>query len=679
MIVTEPMKQLIAVIRDTDADAVTKGLLNAGVLHFIQVSEIERNAHVDAMVPQIPQSRISETRKQVENYLAMLKVVPQVEKGLDAAGIEPLDLGTANRFIDALSLSVQDIRNKQKEIQQDILKLEDLKRQLDMFGDIKAGLYTRSSYSFLTIQTGRILSTRLPDFTKEIAAMPNVQLNFGQDATGTNILLITMKREDRKVNEILDRFGWVDVRLTEGSEEIKENVFADLDAKLARLHSDQDRLLNESYRIVSEKKEELSKMWVHLRTNELYYSIQSYFSRTAKTMLFTGWVPAGSQKALDRIIIAATGGKCYMEWYTPQEMQKMGVKAQDIPVQLKNPKLLSPFQTLVTNWSIPEYGTIDPTPFVAVTYFIMFGLMFGDVCQGFIIGALGLLGSFYFRKRDQGYFQLCNLMIYCGMAAILAGIAFGSYFGFQWFKPLWFNYHGIVFPEAGAEPLAGSVKTIYDILGITIWFGIAVIGLGILFNWVNLISKRKWFHLFFDKCGFLGSFLYFAGVYTAFYYVGHDYKALPDANFLGLFIGIPVLILLAKAPIEFALHRGHNPEKKLTVGTVLNFIMEWVIELLEIFSGYLANTLSFMRVAGLGIAHVSLMVSFRVLAESAGGGAGIFTIQGMIILVAGNALVIALEGFSAGIQSLRLNYYEFFSKYFVGNGKAYAPVSLRNR
>jgi V/A-type H+-transporting ATPase subunit I len=102
--------------------------------------------------------------------------------------------------------------------------------------------------------------------------------------------------------------------------------------------------------------------------------------------------------------------------------------------------------------------------------------------------------------------------------------------------------------------------------------------------------------------------------------------------------------------------------------------MEWVVGILEIFTGYLANTLSFMRVAGLGIAHVSLMAAFQSISEMAGGG-----IAGIAILVLGNILVIGLEGLSAGIQALRLNYYEFFSKYFTGKGIAYNPISLKNR
>jgi V/A-type H+-transporting ATPase subunit I len=107
--------------------------------------------------------------------------------------------------------------------------------------------------------------------------------------------------------------------------------------------------------------------------------------------------------------------------------------------------------------------------------------------------------------------------------------------------------------------------------------------------------------------------------------------------------------------------------------------MEWIVEILEIFSGYLANTLSFMRVAGLGIAHVSLVIAFFSIADMLSGPSGSYTIGSYLVLVAGNVLIILLEGLSAGIQSLRLNYYEFFSKYFSGSGRAYAPVSLRKK
>ena len=98
-----------------------------------------------------------------------------------------------------------------------------------------------------------------------------------------------------------------------------------------------------------------------------------------------------------------------------------------------------------------------------------------------------------------------------------------------------------------------------------------------------------------------------------------------------------------------------------------------MVELLEIFSGYLSNTLSFMRVAGLGIAHACLMVSFFTIAGMTSG------ILSVLILILGNMLVIGLEGLSAGIQALRLSYYEFFTKFFHGTGNLYTPISLSSR
>ena len=136
---------------------------------------------------------------------------------------------------------------------------------------------------------------------------------------------------------------------------------------------------------------------------------------------------------------------------------------------------------------------------------------------------------------------------------------------------------------------------------------------------------------------------------------------------------VAAVALFFRFPLEAARARGAG----LRPVSPAMWVMGWVIELLEIFSGYLANTLSFMRVAGLGIAHVMLMVAFFQIARMISpSGASIGSI---VVLVAGNALVIALEGLSAGIQSLRLNYYEFFSRYFVPTGSEYRPISLHTR
>jgi V/A-type H+-transporting ATPase subunit I len=176
--------------------------------------------------------------------------------------------------------------------------------------------------------------------------------------------------------------------------------------------------------------------------------------------------------------------------------------------------------------------------------------------------------------------------------------------------------------------------------------------------------------LFFDKGGIIGGWIYAGGIYIAFYMSSHQFKEFPSGRVVFLLVTLPALLIFIKEPYHFFEHKKHNPDEKFNAFTALGWIMNWIVELLEIFSGYLSNTLSFMRVAGLGIAHVCLMMSFFTIAEMTG---GVFAV---IVLIFGNALVIGLEGLSAGIQALRLNYYEFFTKFFHGTGQLYTPISL---
>jgi V/A-type H+-transporting ATPase subunit I len=672
MIITEPMRQLVAVVLDHDADKVSRELLRHGVLHFTSVSDVDQNigSKIEAVTPKVSEAMIAEIRRRIESFLAIIDERPQSHIELKIDDLKALDLEATNRSLDGFASELQALRDKQGAVQQEILKLEDIRRQIDLFGDLGTAIRSRSQYSYLQIQTGSVRAAVVDGFAEALAALPSVHIALGQESDQTTFLLITMKRDEPAMNKILDRFGWVEVSLPQEMLGSREKVSRDLDGRLDALKSEQDSLRGSIEQLVRNKRPELEEMWTNIRLNELYVRMQSYFSHTARTVIFSGWLPAARQRSLGEAIRRAAEGRCYLEWHNPRELAPAA--AGSVPVQMNNPRFLSPFQMLVKNYSIPEYGAVDPTPFVAVAYLIMFGLMFGDAGHGAVLVLLGLLGSLIYRGESDNVRDLLKLVVWCGGAAVITGALFGSYFGMRWFPPLWFDYHGII----AGHPQSGFVKNIYSVLLITIYFGIAVIGLGLVLNWVNLISKRRWFQLIFEKGGLIGSWIYAVGVYVSFYFVRHDYKALPGGNFLVFLVALPALALTLKPPLEYL---RHKPRKPFGLLTPVDFFMEWLVEILEIFSGYLANTLSFMRVAGLGIAHVSLMIAFFTIAEMVQGPGGGFSIGSLLVLVFGNVLVIALEGLSAGVQSLRLNYYEFFSKYFSGTGQAYAPVSLRSR
>jgi len=660
------------VVLDHDVDAVTKELLRLGLLHFVNITEVDRDvsSQVESITPKIAEAGITEIRRRIEGFLAMIQEKPPSGEDLKVEDLKAVDLEETNKVLDNLAASVQTIRDRQSARQQEILRLEDIWRQLQMFGNLSELVEARSQYSYLSVQTGSIRKGLLGSFEQALEDLPNVTMQMGVPEKENQILLllITMKRDEGVLDRILDKFGWTDVHLPRELSGKKDQVQQELEQKLKAAKEEQEQLQSQVNTLIRDRFETLQQMWSNLRLNELYTRVQSFFSKTARTVIFSGWLPSDRRSELTTAIRRVTEGHCYLEWHRGREVSKE--HPASVPVQMHNPKFLSPFQMLVTNYSVPEYGSIDPTPLVAVAYLVMFALMFGDAGHGAVLLLLGTLGSFLYRGGRAGIRNLLQLIAYCGAAAVIAGILFGSYFGMQWFAPVWFDYHGVVAGHADG----GLVTDIYGILVITIYFGIAVIALGLVLNWINCIAKGKWFRLVFDKGGLIGGWIYAAGVYAAMYFVRHDYKQLPDLDLLILALGVPVLLLTLKPVLEYLLHK---PRKPFSLLTPVDFFMEWIVEILEIFSGYLANTLSFMRVAGLGIAHVSLMIAFFSIAEMVGGSSGGYTVGSYLVLIAGNILVILLEGLSAGIQSLRLNYYEFFSKYFSGSGRAYAPVTLR--
>ena len=670
---TSPMRLLAAVALDTDSEAIARELLNQGALDLVSVKELsgEWKAKLAQVEPKVNLARLGELRKRVEGFMSMA-VPPMPRPRLDGEGIpHVVDLDAAERRLDTIAAEVNGLRERQKTLQEEILKLDEIKRQIEAFGDLKAGAAASSSYSFLSIRAGMLSADKVDELAKALEGIPSVVL----PASGTEglpageqtgVVLISLKRDTQRVAPALEKLGWQDARLPESSGDDSGEALAKLSDKVDALRKRQADCSAELGDYFSANGKDLSSLWAALRVEELIATVRSSFSRTDRTVLFSGWIPEEKAAVVEAGIRRAAVGGCSIEWMEPRQGEAAAMQA---PVEMKNPRILKPFEGLVRNYAVPEYGSVDPTPFVAVAYLSMFGLMFGDAGQGLVVAVLGLLGQYLTRKSGKPD-GLYKLMVYCGAAAMVTGVLFGSYFGFKLFPPLWFDYHAIV----NGHEAAGAIRSVYDILGITIRFGMIVLGTGFVINWINLVRKRDWFTLILDKAGLLGGWIYATGAWVAFYYVGRNYRALPPTNLLLLVLGIPTLALAFKGPIEFALHARHSG-KSFRPGMIMDFMMEWIVEILEIYSGYLSNTLSFMRVAGLGIAHVSLMAAFLQIARMITP-EGPLSPMAVAILVLGNVLVIALEGLSAGIQSLRLNYYEFFSKYFNGTGKAYRPISF---
>ncbi|MHC4213203.1 MAG: V-type ATP synthase subunit I [Planctomycetota bacterium] len=667
---TTEMIQLFAVVLGKDSQKVTEALLRQGCMQFVKTSELDgqtpgqlSEAKSDVLV-----TDISDLRKRIEGFLHTGGIVPATPVEADLNNRVDVNVDKENSHLDQITAQRAAIREKQKTIHQEILKLEDIRRQVELYGVDVTGVKLPAKSSLISMQIGAIPASNVKQLERDLRDVLSLTVTLGIEGDVAHYLLISLKRDSQSVGKVLSKTGWTNVELPSQLRSINKNVFGEMSSKLKTLNGEQKKLESKANDIVKTEATRLKETWVNLRVNELFYKIQDNFDSSSRTVIFTGWLPSSKEAKLTEEITKACQGQCYLEWNQAKSKEAIG---DDVPVQFDNPSILAPFQMLVSNFGIPRYGTIDPTPFVMPLYLAMFGLMFADVGQGLVLAALGLWGACSFKKNEQkkGLYNLSWLIVWCGFSSVCFGALFGSYFGADLFKPIWFDFHGVVSGHSGDSTI---INSIYDILSITIYFGISVIAIGLIFNWINLIRTRMWMELFFDKGGIIGGWIYGAGVYVAAYFVMHDYKQFPSANLLFLLIGLPCLLLFVKEPYHFVKHESFKSGKKFNPLIILNFLLQWIVELLEIFSGYLSNTLSFMRVAGLGIAHVCLMISIFTLAEMTSG------IGSVIILILGNILVICLEGLTAGIQALRLSYYEFFTKFFHGSGQLYTPISLNS-
>lgn len=653
---TEDMRMITAVVIEEKSDAVIKSLLEIGALDFVQINNLppEQMARLSKHRPNSQRAGIEDARHRIDNLLRQGKRPTPTSSMLDVKNMTELKLKEYTSFLNKFSSSLTTLKDEQKSFSQ---RLETLKEMKSYIGDGKR--------DYIDIRTGKITGSveTLEKRLEEFGAL--VIQNDG------NISTMSLTRDQSSISQVLEMYKWEEAADTKLQRDGNLAVTDKLDSEILKCIEMKEVIEEKVASKIQSQESVLIEMWCNLRLHELSDRIRSYFKYTNNTTLFSGWVPSKDAARIEVAIYAATDGQCVMDWTEVGEAD-----SKNVPVSMKSPRILKPFQGLVSNYGTPEYGTINPTPFVAVAYLTMFAFMFADLGQGFVVLLIGLLMTHSYKKNPMKKDGLINrsvsvLMIYLGIASMIGGILFGSTFGFPVFKAVWFNYHAVV---EGDPAFGTKVQSVFDILGICLKYGIVVIFVGLLINWANLIKKKRWAQLLFSRTGFSGAILYSTGLFIAFKYVASGYESFPKAGWVTYALLLGAVGLLVNEPFEWIINKNSRHNKTFSQVVLSSFGL-WIIELLETFISYMSNTLSFLRVAGLGIAHVSLMGAFEQLADIP----GMATVAGILILLAGNVLVIALEGLSAGIQSLRLNYYEFFSKFFNGKGIAYSPVSLRTQ
>ena len=372
----------------------------------------------------------------------------------------------------------------------------------------------------------------------------------------------------------------------------------------------------------------------------------SRYGRLRYTYLVAGWVPASLVPTL-KGNIARVSDQVLVEVSAPRRED-----GGHIPVALDNPPLVRAFQGLVTTYGQPRYGELDPTPMIALTFPLIFGIMFGDVGHGFLLALLGLLLASRKVRPLRGLASMGGILVACGLMAVLFGLLYGSIFGFEEvLQPLWIR------------PLDG----IMSILLATVGIGVVLLSLGMVTNIVNAALAQQWGRMLVNHNGLAGLLFYWSMVGLA----ASTLAGYAPISPVLLTVGAIVLgLIVTFSEILERLLEGHRP---LIEGSIGTYLVQLPIEIFETVIGLLSNTLSYVRMGAFAVAHSSLSLVVFILA-------GIVSptrnLGYWIVVVLGNLFVIGFEGMIVAIQTLRLEYYEFFSKFFSGGGVRHSPLTL---
>ena len=288
-------------------------------------------------------------------------------------------------------------------------------------------------------------------------------------------------------------------------------------------------------------------------------------------------------------------------------------------------------------YGIPNYTEMDPTWFVALTAFIMFGFMFGDIGHGLVVTIVGLI----LAKRKS---SLGPVLTAGGISSIIFGFLYGSIFGKE---------------DIIKGILLSPMDNITNMLIAGIATGAVLIIIAMIFNIKNGIKNKDTGKIFFDKNGLAGLIFYTTILVLIVGFLLKE-KMIISLAISTILILIPLILILFKEKLENLIKKDKNNVKVP--------IVEKIFELIEMLLSMASNTISFVRLAAFAINHVGLCMAVYILADMFSGAGSI------AVAIIGNIIVIALEGLIVAIQVLRLEYYELFSRFYTGDGKEYIPI-----
>ena len=688
------MRELRIVTLDEDVDRVIKRLEALGNVHLTDVKEF-LDAWEGLIEPSKADTKLiksSELLARLDSIISILQPAEAEKKSLketlfkapeeeqiDRIKVEGPNLAEMERELDSLEATVNKLIAGNESSKEELSNTKDILRVLALLDDFEIDLDFIGEKEFVIVHAGNLPSVNLEALRSNLEAETGENNFIASKAITDEVsfaIIVTLKSDKDAVAKVLraaDFEIWQRPPLDDIPKRTKEAIAA-LEAKVAELESGIKDNERELAVIRDERFNDLLVMHELVQIEENREKAKVLFGKSARTRVIEGWTP---KEDVDQVIDGIndeTSGFC-------------------VPSLLKNPKIVKPFESIVGMYGHPLYNDIDPTLITAIMFPILFGLMFPDIGHGMFLLAIGLALMFAFRGLGKEIRGVGVIVVLCGFCSLIIGFLFGEFFGLsEYAHHLVHDSMGMSIPEIFVfEPLwFEPIPNVTVMFVLTMLIGTLHMGLGLLLSAINKVSSRDMFGVLWEavKIWCLFGTLYFLLLLLSSSLVGIDIGLAvfvttvishiePMAGLIFL-VALPVLILFALKVVSELRHEKHGKAEKgekLSGMDYIIILIDGLIDaVLENLFRFLANIVSYGRILALALCHAALMEVFILLAFMCWGSIAIIgPVIGIIIFVAGNAVVIVLEAIMAGIHTIRLHFYEWFTKFYDGGGVEFSP------
>ena len=543
-----------------------------------------------------------------------------------------------NRYKVTNGKTAEDIRDK-KEL---ISELQHYKLTVDSIFDNTVEFDKIADLNFFDYEVGMLSNENRIRLKKNYENLTAVVIRIGIiKSTLENLyLIIYPKQYKEETANFLKSLSWKQFILPEKYTGTPAQISEQINSEIEILEGE-IKALSDSLNGKNGLADDLmNKIYNTLRLQEKLFEIAKKADFGDNIFLLDVWVKESDINNLKDIITKISDKIVVTE-------EKADDKAKP-PTILKNNRLFRPFELIVKMYGLPAYRELDPTPFMALTYCLAFGIMFGDIGQGFIYFMVGLLLS---KKMDLAG----QLFMRLGASSMIFGLVYGSLFGLEKHQLPWLPS---LF-ESG--PLAA--ENIPKILVIGIAYGIIALSGSFIYSIINSLKNGDKEEGLFGKNGIFGYLFFLSFIFTILTIIG--------LIKVPLFVPIILLIvfmafIVLKEPLANAMDK-----KKLFPHGAGAYFTESIFESIETILSTLSNTVSFVRVGAFALNHAGLFLAFMVISELMDN-----VLLKILVLALGNILILVLEGLIVFIQGLRLQFYEMFNRYFIGEGIEFKSVKL---